>query len=248
MDWKAPPATAMGVWERPFAVSREGDSIPGILWMPAEPDGPVPLVLMGHGGQSEKRNPLGLALARRFVRRHGIAVAAIDAIDHGERGPIVVTEDPAGHPSYIELWKRTDTFDRMNADWKATLDELLASGRFDAGRIGYWGLSMGTMLGVPFVASEPRMSAAVLGLCGFKGSSAVRGRFGERHQADAPKITCPVMFMVQWDDERFDREGVFELFDALGTADKRLIAYPGLHGAMPPEGADATREFLAARL
>jgi len=238
----------MGVWERPFFVSRGEDRIPGVLWMPEEPAGKVPLVLIGHGGQSEKRNPAGLALARRFVRRNGIAAAAIDAPEHGERGNIVVTEDPAGHPDYIALWKRPETFDRMNADWKATLDELLASGRLDEDRVGYWGLSMGTMLGLPFVASEPRVKAAALGLCGFAGSSAIRGRFGERHHADAPNVRCPVIFAVQWDDERFDRDGAFELFDCLGTQDKRLIAYPGRHAELPPEGTDATREFLAARL
>jgi dienelactone hydrolase len=248
MDWKAAPEVSMGVWERPFVVTRGEDRIPGVLWMPEEPEGKVPLVLMGHGGQSEKRNAGGLALARRFVRRHGIAVAAIDAIEHGERGNIVVTDDPAGHPDYIALWKRPDTFDRMNADWQATLDALLESDRFDADRLGYWGLSMGTMLGLPFVAAEPRIAAAVLGLCGFLGPSAIRGRFNERHRGDAPNITCPVLFMVQWDDERFDRDGAFELYGALGSQDKRMHVHPGLHGGMPIEATDATREFLAARL
>lgn len=248
MDWRDDGVTSMGVTERAFFVERDGDRIPGILWSPADQAGKVPLVLMGHGGQSEKRNPNGLALARRFVRRHGIAVAAIDAIDHGERGPIVPVDDPAGHPDYIALWKRPDTFDRMVADWKATLDALVDLPEIDPARVGYWGLSMGTMLGLPFVAAEPRIKVAVLGLCGFTGPSAIRGRFGERHQADAPRITCPVLFAVQWDDERFGRDGAFELFDLLGTKDKRLHAYPGLHAEVPPEGTDATREFLAARL
>ncbi len=248
MDWKSEPEVSMGVWERAFLVHRGDDSISGILWMPSEPAGPVPLVLMGHGGQSEKRNENGLGLARKFVRRHGIAVAAIDAIDHGDRGPIRVTEDPAGHPTYIELWKRPETFDRMIADWKATLDELLATGRFAPEKVAYWGLSMGTMLGLPFVAAESRISAAVLGLCGFTGTSAIRGRFGERHRADAPRVACPVLFMVQWDDERFDRDGAFELFGALGATDKRMHVHPGLHAELPPEGRDASREFLATYL
>ena len=248
MDWTAEATVAMGVAERPFRVTRDGDTIPGILWLPESASAPVPLVLMGHGGQSEKRNPNGLALARRFVRRHGVAVAAIDAIDHGERGPIVVTEDPAGHPDYIALWKNPGTFDRMNADWRVTLDALVSLPAIDGARVGYWGLSMGTMLGLPFVASEPRIKAAVLGLCGFAGPSAIRGRFGERHRADAPNVTVPTLFVVQWDDERFDRVGAFELFGMLGTVDKRMHVYPGLHAEVPPEGTDGTREFLAARL
>lgn len=244
MQWTDRGETAMGVTERSFVVEREGDRIPGILWSPAEGSGIAPLVLLGHGGSSEKRNPGGLAYARRMVRRLGFNVAAIDAIDHGERGPIG-GED---HPAYTELWKRPETFDRMTADWIATLDALLELPGIDGERVGYWGLSMGTMLGLPFVAAEPRLKAAVLGLCGFTGSSAVRGRFGERHRADAPRISCPVQFFVQWDDEIFDRDGAFELFDLLGSKDKRLLAYPGAHAAVPVEGLGASREFLGAQL
>jgi dienelactone hydrolase len=248
MDWRAAPAISMGVSERPFYVTHADEQIPGILWAPEQVAGALPLVLMGHGGKSEKRNPAGLALARRFVRRHGVAVCAIDAIDHGERGPIVDTGDGPPQPEFIELWKRPDTFDRMNADWTATLDELLGSGPFDPEAIGYWGLSMGTILGLPLVASEKRIGAAVLGACGFTGPGGVRGRFAERHRADAPNVTCPVMFMVQWDDEIFDREGALELFDTIGSCDKRMHVHPGKHGAFPQEAADAGREFLATRL
>ena len=248
MDWRADPVISKGVWERPFQVARAGEAIPGILWMPERPDGAVPLVLIGHGGKSEKRNPASLALARRLVRRHGIAAAAIDAIQHGERGPIVDTGDGPAQPEYLELWKRTDTIDRMNADWTATLDELLASGRFEVERVGYWGLSMGTVLGLPFVASEPRISAAVLGACGLGGSTITGAHFVARHRSDAPRLTCPILFMVQWDDEIFAREGALELFDLIGSADKRMHVHPGKHGAFPREAADATREFLATRL
>ena len=191
----------MGVSERPFFVTRSNEKIPALLWAPDNAADGLPLVLIGHGGKSEKRNPTDLALARRFVRRHGVAACAIDAIDHGERGPIVDTGDGPAQPEFLALWKRPDTFGRMNADWSATLDALLASGTFDPARIGYWGLSMGTILGLPFVASEKRISAAVLGACGFTGPGAVRGAFAERHRADAPNVTCPVMFMVQWDDD-----------------------------------------------
>jgi dienelactone hydrolase len=136
----------------------------------------------------------------------------------------------------------------MNADWIATLDSLLATGMFDPKAIGYWGLSMGTILGLPLVSAEKRVSVAVLGACGLTGPGGIGARFGERLRADAPNVTCPVMYMVQWDDEIFDREGALELFDAIGARDKRMHVHPGKHGAFPREAADAGRLFLAARL
>ena len=39
---------------------------------------------------------------------------------------------------------------------------------------------------------------------------------------------------MQWDDEVFPRNGQFELFDALASADKRLIARPGPHARTHP--------------
>ena len=248
MEWRAAPVVTMDVWERPFSVRREDEDVPGILWMPAEPAGPVPLVLIGHGGKSHKRNEFDLSVARRFVRHYGIAACSIDAIDHGERGPIIDTGDGPPQPEYLELWRRHDTFDRMNADWAATLDALVESGRFDADRIGYWGLSMGTVLGLPFVASEPRVRAALLGACGLAAAGPNPGRFGDRLRADAARVTCPVLFLVQWDDQIFDRAGALELFDLIGAPDKRLHAHPGRHGDVPREAVDAAQAFLAARL
>ena len=248
MDWRAAPVVSRGVWERPFSVTRAGEQIPGILWMPEEPAGLVPLVLIGHGGKSHKRNPADLAIARRFVRRHGVAACAIDAISHGERGPIVDTGDGPAQPEYLGLWKEPDTFDRMNTDWSATLDALLESGRFRAGSIGYWGLSMGTVLGLPFVAGDRRIAAAVLGACGLMQRGRSLGLVAERLRTDAPNLACPVHFLLQWDDEIFDRAGALELFGLIGSGDKRLHAHPGRHGAVPLEAVDAARAFLADRL
>jgi len=63
-----------------------------------------------------------------------------------------------------------------------------------------------------------------------------------------PSETAAYRSHHQWDDEIFDREGALELFDTIGSQDKRMHVHPGKHGAFPREAADATREFLAARL
>jgi hypothetical protein len=51
-----------------------------------------------------------------------------------------------------------------------------------------------------------------------------------------PKVTIPVLFVIQWDDECFDRQWPLELFDQLGAHDKRLHAYPGQHADNAPGG------------
>ena len=45
----------------------------------------------------------------------------------------------------------------------------------------------------------------------------------------AHAVSAPVLYHVQWDDEIFPRDGQFEVFDALASADKQLIARPGPH-------------------
>lgn len=103
---------------------------------------------------------------------------------------------------------------------------------------------MGTIYGAPLVGNEPRISAAVLGLMGVVGPS----HYLLRVRAAAAAITCPVLFVVQLEDELFTREQCLELFDALGSNDKRLHANPGLHPEVPVEELHHSIEFLTTRL
>ena len=126
------------------------------------------------------------------------------------------------------------------ADWKAALDA--AQQELGEGPVGYFGLSMGTMMGLPLIAAEPRIRAAVLGLMGTWGPNARRLR------ADALQITIPLRFLAQWDDEIVPRDRALELFDALGSKEKSLRAHPGKHVAVPPEEMRGVASFLAERL
>lgn len=50
---------------------------------------------------------------------------------------------------------------------------------------------------------------------------------------------------MQWDDQIFPRGGQFELFDALASADKRLIARAGPHDQTHPDDEASWTCFLA---
>ena len=64
----------------------------------------------------------------------------------------------------------------------------------------------------------------------------------------AARITVPVEFLVQWDDERVPRTQSLGLFDALASAEKTLHANPGKHGEIPAFEIDSTVRFFARHL
>ena len=239
MEW-GDSVTNKSVTERDFAVSCNGRSVPGVLWTPEAADSSTPLVLIGHGGSGHKREDHLVGLARRLVRHNGIAAATIDGPVHGDRKPEGIDDESIEERRRRFIGERVT--DSMVEDWKATLDALQKLPEIGVGRVGYWGLSMGTMFGLPLVAAEPRIEVAVLGLMGTGvGKSS-------RLADDAAEVRCPVLFLQQWDDELIPRNASSELFGAIASEDKRLHANPGLHSAIPREEFHNTQAFLAKHL
>lgn len=242
MDFVGEPIVSHGVVERRFDVDSEAGTVPGIVWTPEEASRPRPLVLVGHGGGGDKRMPYVLSLARRLVRHARYAVAAIDGPGHGDRAGAPVAYEPrvgALRSSFLDHVAAAS--DTMTADWTATLQELRKLDEIGHGPLGYWGLSMGTMLGAPFVAATPDVQCAVLGLM---------GTFDQTNPwaVAAPSIDCPVLFLVQTDDELVPASTALALFQALGSPDKRLHAHPGAHSAVPVEEIEASERFFAQHL
>ena len=242
MRWGDQDSDSKGVRERFFELDCEGRRIPGVLWTPTGAAGPRPLILLGHGGTLHKLTGYVRAMARRFVRHHGFAAAAIDGPSHGDRRADEGLDRRLRENEFDEIWARSGVTDDTVADWRATLDGLEKLEEVGPGHVAYWGLSMGTIFGLPFVAAEPRIEAAVLGLMGVTGPTA--GRIAR----DATRITCPVFFLQQWHDEIFPRASSITLFDLIASRDKRLHAHPGRHAAVPPAEMFVTEAFLAEHL
>lgn len=244
LRWIDDREVAGGSRERRFDVVHAGRVVPGLLWTPASGAGPWPLVLLGHGGGGSKREGYIVERGRRFAVSHGIAAAAIDGPVHGDRRGDPRADSALVTLEFAQLWANDgETMtDAMVADWQATLGLLQALPDVRDGGCGWWGLSMGTILGLPVVAAEPRIHAAVLGLMGLTGPTRAR------IEHDATTVRCPVLFLAQWDDAMFPRESALGLFDTLGSTDKRLHAYMGGHGDVPAEALEASTRFLAARL
>ncbi|MFD3418308.1 dienelactone hydrolase family protein [Streptomyces decoyicus] len=232
-----------GITEQLFTL----DEIPGVLWTPEGAAGTRPLILMGHGGGQHKKAPGILARAHRFVAECDFAVVAVDVPGHGDR-PMdeeyhrIATENQARVDAGEEMAPLIAGFQALVArqtvpEWRAVLDAVQQLEHVGAGPVGYWGVSLGCGLGVPFVATEPRVRAASLGLGGAPASAEA-----------AARITVPVEFLVQWDDERVPRAQSLALFDALASTEKTLHANPGKHGEIPSFQLDNTLRFFARHL
>ena len=128
--------------------------------------------------------------------------------------------------------------ERAVPEWRAVLDALQGLDVVGPdGPVGYYGVSLGTRIGVPLAAAEPRITAAVFGL-------ADREALAEA----AARISIPVEFLLQWDDELVPREAGLALFDAFASAEKTLHANPGRHGEVPAFELDSTERFFARHL
>jgi dienelactone hydrolase len=187
-------------------------------------------------------------MGRWLASAAGVAVVAIDGPYHGDR-----VSSPLASAVYQQLIVDEGILNvtaRMTEDWLETVSALAAQDVVDDAHISVFGMSMGARFGLPV--------AAVLGSCL---RCAVFGKFGVRQteaihpglcspeltMAAARSISAPVLFHVQWDDEIFPRDGQFELFGELASADKRLIARSGRHAETYRDDEASWQEFLGRR-
>ena len=168
-----------GVIQHDFNVDVAGEAVPCVIWTPS-PDIEIrALLAMGHGGSRHKKAQEIRNRAIHYAKDYGWASLAIDAPNHGDR---ISCKEAEGERLKVQARVRGDAdapsmnpedkiryLDTLAAqavpEWQATLNATLGLEMFgDLEAIGYWGVSMGTWIGVPLLAAETRFRCAVLGL------------------------------------------------------------------------------------
>jgi len=234
MRFTSESTSADGTLERDFV----HDGVPGVLWTPAGT--PTGLVLSAHGGGQHKRAP-GIAARAAACAAAGLAVVTLDAPGHGDR-PRTADDDRFATEIRSRMASGQDAgalvaeYNALQAsraipEWRSVLDALPATGS----TVGFWGVSMGSALGIPLAAAEPRIRTAVFGLIGAT----------EPLVHAAATITASVRFLLQWDDQLIARDAGLTLFDAFATRQKSLHANPGGHGDVPAHELAGAVTFLA---
>jgi dienelactone hydrolase len=184
-------------------------------------------------------------MGRWLASTSGLAVIAIDGPYHGDRVPA-----PMAPPAYQQLIADEgieSVTARMTADWLAAVSALADRGLADDAHVSVFGMSMGARFGLPVAAAlGPRLQCAVLGKFGLREAAPLHPglRAPGLMAAAAHAVSAPLLYHVQWDDEIFPRDGQFELFDALASADKQLIARPGPHAQTHPGDQTSWQDFI----
>jgi pimeloyl-ACP methyl ester carboxylesterase len=234
-------STANGVVERDFTL----DGIPGVLWSPESGAERAPLVLQAHGGGNHRKHPAMSGRAGLLVRGCGYHVAVLDAPGHGDRPrtehderevAALFAARAAGEPEGPIVVRYNDHLAELAVpEYRALLDALQELPEIGTdGPVGFWGINMGTAIGIPFVADEPRIKAAVFGQ-----------HWPDSLAAHAARITVPIEFDLQWDDEHISREEGLALFDAFASAEKSLHVNSGKHKELPRFEAESAVRFFA---
>ena len=200
------------------------------------------LVAFGHGASGDRYQAPIPYLAGKFVAA-GHTVVSIDGPVHGLR-----QVGPGGREAFGAEMRRDTMVDDMNADWLFAIDLAQSESNAELNQLAYFGLSMGSIFGIPMLADTSKKLPVVVATLGLIGSHGIGTRLGSRMLEDAAKLTFPVLFLMQLEDELFSREGYLELFDALASADKRIHANPGLHPDVPADEMRFAFEFMQKRL
>ena len=242
VEWLGEEASA-GCTERSFMLRRPVP-VPGVLWtQPATV--PQATVLLFHGGSGHKRSERHLQMGRWLASTPGLAVIAIDGPYHGDRVPAPMA--PSAYQQLIADEGIESVTARMTADWLAAVSALADLGLADDAHVSVFGMSMGARFGLPAAAAlGPRLQCAVLGKFGLREAAPLHPglRAPGLMAAAAHAVSAPLLYHVQWDDEIFPRDGQFELFDALASADKQLIARPGPHARTHPGDQTSWQDFI----
>ncbi len=228
-----------------FSAAYGGERVLGHLFLPKNASPPHQVVVYFPGGASavepssrEIESYYEFPMFVSFLVKNGRAVLYPVYKGTFERRDPSLTRIHLGADSHAY----TDFLIQLVKDFKRCIDYLEARPDIDGGKIAYYGMSWGGVLGAIIPAVEDRLAASVVCAGGF-------ARRPVRLEADpinyVTRIRTPTLMLNGRYDSIFDLElGVKPMFELLGTPaeHKKLMLYDTDH--IPPRN-DYVKETLA---
>lgn len=216
--------------------------VTGLLSIPSGVSKPLPVVLLLHG-LGDRKTVDYIEAGHQYFIEAGYAVFRIDIDNHGERKKYDYDFDLTNGRRY---WTR-DLIAQTVFDLRRSIDFLETRPEIDSSRIGYYGISLGGVIGTIFSGVDDRVKAPVIALAGGNlslmfGLDALSDETQEFFSIIDPInfveliAPRPLLMINAENDEVIDPLTSKMLYQAADEP-KEIIWYPSRHRDLPIEKA-----------
>lgn len=166
--------------------------VSGLLSLPKNSTHPLPVIILMHGLGDHKAVDY-VQYGNDFFLKNGFAVLRIDISDHGNRKEEVYEFDLTGTYKY---WSR-NVITQTVFDLRRAVDFIETREELDSKRIGYYGISLGGIIGTVFCGVEDRIKVPVIALAGGQLNLLYEEKVLSKEAKDFVSIIEPLNFVGQ---------------------------------------------------
>ncbi|RKN80802.1 alpha/beta hydrolase [Ulvibacterium marinum] len=164
--------------------------VTGFLSLPKKSTTPSPVIILMHGLGDHKAVDY-VEYGNGFFLKNGFAVLRLDISDHGDRENVTYDFDLTGDYKY---WTR-NVIAQTVFDLRRAVDFIETRKELDSKRIGYYGISLGGIIGTVFCGVENRVKVPVIALAGGQLNLLYKEKAFSREAKDFMGIVEPLNFV-----------------------------------------------------
>jgi len=141
--------------------SVHNQKVTALLTVPKENSEPYPVIILMHG-LGDRKTVDYIETGNDYFLKSGYAVLRLDVAKHGER---YEDDYDFSFTDGYRYWSREIIIQTV-FDLRRAVDFIQTRKELDADRIGYYGISLGGIIGTIFCGVEPRVKVPVITLAG----------------------------------------------------------------------------------
>lgn len=216
--------------------------VSGLLTLPKKGEKPFPTIILMHG-LGDRKTVDYIEAGNQYLLNAGYAVLRIDISNHGDRFRYDYDFDLTNGYRY---WTR-DIITQTVYDLRRAVDFINTREELDHHRIGYFGISLGGIIGTIFCSVEERIKVPVIVLAGGNlnlmfGKDAISGDIKDYLSIIDPvnyvaNISPRPLLMINAENDNVVPPITSKLLYRAANEPKEIIWYPSKHHDLPIEKA-----------
>ncbi|MCK5209829.1 MAG: acetylxylan esterase [Cyclobacteriaceae bacterium] len=234
--------------------SVHNQKVTALLTVPKESPAPHPVIILMHGAGDRKTVDY-VETGNDYFLKSGYAILRLDIANHGDR---LVDDYDFSFTDGYRYWTR-DIVIQTVFDLRRAVDFIQTRKELDSNRIGYYGISLGGIIGTIFSGVEPRVKVPVIALAGggmhlMFGMDALSVDTKDYLSMIEPlnfveKIAPRPLLMINAENDDIVPPMMSKLMFKTAKEPKEILWYPSKHHDIPvdkvyPDGVRWFQEYL----